>query len=37
VSVGRHLGALMGGALLPSLAVLVRVVIEHRRERAGDA
>jgi hypothetical protein len=37
VPVGRHLGALVGGALLPSLAVLVRVVIEHRRERAGDA
>ncbi|MCY1017760.1 hypothetical protein [Pyxidicoccus sp. MSG2] len=37
VPVGRHLGALVGGALLPSLAVGVRVVIDSRRERAGDA
>jgi hypothetical protein len=37
VPVGRHLGALVGGALLPSLAVLVRVVIDRRRERADAA
>lgn len=34
--VGVHLGALAGGALLPVLSVLVRVLIERRRERAGD-